>query len=828
MQLQSVQSVIDYMRSLDFFPNDITPDGKIHRFKRTNQSTKENAWYVGWQNPRLDSGEFYTVVVFGDWKTAERHIVKPSGLSRTESRMIDDQIKEKQEKLKKEVETFHSETAVEAGRRYLAATKVGVTPYMTRKSIPELYGCCIYLDRLQIPLRDVDGKIWNMQTVFPNGDKRYMTNGKTEGLFHVLGAPLELSSEVNLCEGISTATSIYQATGKTTVTCCSYTNLPKVAKALRARYPATSFTVCGDDDRKHEKGNPGREGASKAGMICDGAVVFPKFRADDTESSDFNDVHLKYGLEELKNQLLEQPMEQTSGFVPLGYDESTHFFFDTVSKDIVKANSFSPIQLYNIAPLDYWETRYPGHKGGADLNKAAHDLVRQSRLIGPFSSQRVRGTGVWMDDNRVVVNTGHSLIVGGKEISLVGLKSEFFYVQTVNRIPPLHHSPLALTEVMPLVKAISNLNWRQSDKNGNLKPAMLLLGWLVCARVAGALPVRPHVWLTGGKGTGKSTVMENIIANALGAGKIYAQGGSTEAGIRQSVKSDAQPILFDEFETNGQNRERIGSIIELFRQAWSASQGGILKGSASGLAVQYKMAFCALVSSIRVGLENDADISRFSVLELHKTDPKRWPEMQKHLALITNEFGERFFSRNVNQIPNILMNYEIFQPVLASQHGSRFGQQNGMLLSGAYTTCSDEPVTKEIAEKIVDSMNWDEEANEARETDEMDCLNHLLGQRIKFDGGEQWCENNVGGILDNRDGHGLRGLKDYGMMCDEAFFFVANKHSQLAKFFERTRWVDWKKSLQRLPGATPTSTVNFSGVRSRAVKIPLSTLNSAQ
>ena len=41
--------------------------------------------------------------------------------------------------------------------------------------------------RLLIPLRDGEGKLWNLQQIFPNGKKRFLKNGKVKGLFHNIG-----------------------------------------------------------------------------------------------------------------------------------------------------------------------------------------------------------------------------------------------------------------------------------------------------------------------------------------------------------------------------------------------------------------------------------------------------------------------------------------------------------------------------------------------------------------------------------------------------------------------------------------------------------------
>src|SRR3546814_8012987 len=76
-----------------------------------------------------------------------------------------------------------------------------------------------------------------------------------------------------------------------------------------------------------------------------------------------------------------------------------------------------------------------------------------------------------------------------------------------------------------------------------------LAGWIAIAVICGALNWRPHVWLTGSSGSGKSWLLDNVIRPLIGAIAVYCQSNSTEAGIRQTLATDARPVLFDEAES---------------------------------------------------------------------------------------------------------------------------------------------------------------------------------------------------------------------------------------------------------------------------------------
>lgn len=147
-------------------------------------------------------------------------------------------------------------------------------PYLTRKQVPN-YGCKINADgHLIVPLYDVDGVLWNVQRIAPDGFKPYLTGGRVTGLFHVLG---DLPQQGYLCiaEGYATAATVHLATGLPTVVTFQSGNIQPVATALHQRYPNLIMVYCADDDRA--TGDAGRIAAEKAMAITGGCIVLPDF-----------------------------------------------------------------------------------------------------------------------------------------------------------------------------------------------------------------------------------------------------------------------------------------------------------------------------------------------------------------------------------------------------------------------------------------------------------------------------------------------------------------------------------------------------------------------
>lgn len=812
-----MQDLISYMGNLGFNLSSPTLDGKIHRF-----GEKNNSWFIGWQNHSLRSGEVYIVAQFGNWRDGIEYNYRSQGvkLSREDNEAIQKQIASKKKIFEQEKLSNQIDGALKAEKFIASCSPGSLTPYLLKKQIDKPYGSLTKLEDVGeitiIPMVDAAGKIWNYQRIFPDGEKKFTYHCRVDGCFHVIGPPI--IDEAIICEGFATGASIFMALGIPTVVAFNSNNLPKVAVAIREAYPDARIIIAGDNDHKTED-NPGLKAAEAAAAKSGSSTIYPQ----GIEGTDFNDMHVEKGLDAVRESF-HSPDIQSSGFIPIGYLDNVYYFFSFITKDVISISTFADHQFYSLARREYWEALYQGGKGGIDWGRAKDALIDQCQKAGAFDVTRIRGTGVWLDEGRTVVNSGHELLVNNIPTSQAQLKSWYVYKQTSNRFPLLKSSPMTLKETSELVSLCSSLNWSEP------KQGYLLAGWLAIARIAGSLPVRPHIWLTGPAGSGKSTVMENLICNALGnrKGKLFVQGASTEAGIRQAMSCSSIPLIFDEFETTDQNsKDRISSIVQLLRQAWSLSSGGLLKGSGNGNAVNYNVGFSALVSSIRVNIQNDADKSRFTICELKNNQGQNdhWLKVQKKLLQINEDFGDRLFLRSINQIENILQSYKVFQKVIADKFTNRAGQQIGMLYAGLTSLMSDEPATEADAITMVGDFFKDMDDFDTDDTDEVQCLNHFLTYQLKYNGNDK----SIVSILHEAKANSALNtfLENHGIKVDDKYFYAAISSYAVKKIFEKTHWTRWQNSLKRLPGVI-TDKKYFSKRQQRCLAIPIQYLEGTQ
>ena len=274
-------------------PSKITIDGRLHRFSTNGRASDNSGWYVVYAND-LPAG------AFGDWrtglqstwcdksrdllteaeKTALRERVRAAHLAR-------DQAQAMSQNLAMEV----------AAHRWSSAGPVTAHPYLMGKGVRS-HGLRQQGRFLLVPVRDVNHQLCSLQTITPDGTKRFLSGCRTRGGYHSIG---KLEAPLVICEGYATGASIHEATQLPVAVAFNAGNLEQTASVLRTRYPDLPLILAADDDWL-TTGNPGLTAARNAALAVGGHVVkplFPPGRA--LTSTDFNDLHLASGLDVVRS-----------------------------------------------------------------------------------------------------------------------------------------------------------------------------------------------------------------------------------------------------------------------------------------------------------------------------------------------------------------------------------------------------------------------------------------------------------------------------------------------------------------------------------------------
>jgi hypothetical protein len=467
--------------------------------------------------------------------------------------------------------------------------------------------------------------------------------------------------------------------------------------------------------------------------------------------------------------------------------------------------------LLGLASMGFWGEQFPKYSKNGDLigikaNIAANSILEACRAKGPFDLSRVHGRGVWRERDKIVVNLGDPIPDG----------LEDHYV-CFSPLPNLGGEPPDGGDILDV---LSIFNWKKDED------VHLVLGWLKIAPICGALEWRPHLFLTGPKNTGKTTLVRGI-SGLLNPLVVSLDGQSTEAGIRQKLGPDSLPVVLDEFESDG-NRARMKNVIRLARSA-SSAEGAVARGTPEGRVLEFNIRTTFLFAAINPIPGSAADASRLVVTELlpHGGEKKARSDIERGISWM-QESGPAWCRKAIVDLPCVLetiTQLQKFMPPIDSRHALNMA----ILLSGAWVALKGKVPTDNEAKEWL-TMNdsiiiHHSEAHE--ENDAVACLNHLVGSDTR--------EGTIGELIhmaikhgdaDNDHTNAKNKLIAYGIRIEDRYVLIANQHPGLNREFRESKWFDgaWGSALSRLDGAEkPRNPVRFGdGVKVRCVRLPSS------
>ena len=535
-------------------------------------------------------------------------------------------------------------------------------------------------------------------------------------------------------------------------------------------------------------------------------------------------------------------------FTALGYDGDAYYYQPRSTGQVMRLSrsAHTGTNLVAMAPLEFWREFAGNERGGVDWINAAATLFTMctdgdERVYDPGI---IRGRGAWWDDRRSILHLGERMIVDGKSFSFrEPFASRYIYQRMSPLKGPADAKPLTDAEAFAICGLAERFNWDVPASG------LLLAGWVTLAPICGALRWRPHIWLTAAAGSGKSAILDRYVAPLLADMGLIVAGNTTEAGLRQTLRSDALPVVFDEAESNERaDQMRMQNILALARVASSESHATMLKGSPSGDVTRFNIRSMFMMSSIATALKQGADRSRFAQLTLrsHTDIPKderiaHWEALDRDLEThITHDIALRLIARTVALIPVIRKSVQVFSRIGAEHFDSqRLGDQYGTLLAGAWSLMSSQPPTDEEARNLIRQNNWDSYSQSTEIPDERRCMQCILQHQVRVEAEDKTYTRTLGELveiasnrscdLDVSASKASNTLGRHGLRVDveKSQLFVSNSAEALAAILKDTAWNhSWSTVLSRLKGATKTGAMRFkgAGTASRAVALQLDDL----
>ena len=288
--MQYFNEMLKVAREFGLLVEDIVSDNQIHRVATLAKPSKKNGWYI--VTPEICS------IYMGDWQTGHTQSWYPQrAVSSITKRDISEHLQHQQQ--------LRASKALEAIERarllYESGEVVSSHPYLKAKHIPPCEGLRCDSDNLLVPLFclvDAEPLVMNIQTIYPNGQKRFLKHVTTKGLCFPVGKISKNVDEVYICEGMATAITLHLATDHLVLAAMNAGNLYAIANNTRKRWPQAKIIIAGDDDwltQERTGSNPGKTKAIEAAHAVDGYTCFPPFTRDQKKMNltDWNDYLFK-------------------------------------------------------------------------------------------------------------------------------------------------------------------------------------------------------------------------------------------------------------------------------------------------------------------------------------------------------------------------------------------------------------------------------------------------------------------------------------------------------------------------------------------------------
>ncbi|MBZ0217343.1 MAG: hypothetical protein K8F25_12370 [Fimbriimonadaceae bacterium] len=512
----------------------------------------------------------------------------------------------------------------------------------------------------------------------------------------------------------------------------------------------------------------------------------------------------------------------TIGPIPLGYtSQGSYALLDQVREIIIQASSSQLLSyqfLLGLADSGFWCSRYGNEKGSFNCIGAGEDLIAACKRMGPFSPLKIRGRGVWIEGDRVIVNLGAEIPEDVEHTYLC-----------FDSLPIAENQEFDTGRLRDL---LAQFPWR------NPQDAVLFLGWLAIAPICGALSWRPHCFIYGPPNSGKSTIhgLASVLLSPL---RVAADGQSTEAGIRQVLGPDSLPIIIDEFETDQKNY-RLAGIIRLARSA-SSADSPVLRGTPEGNALQYSLRTMFLFSAVNVTGMSPADETRILLFELVQHDSNE--EVGKLIEAERAYFeglGPQWCGYMASHAAHINAAISIFKLAMPSID-SRHRQNMATLLAGAFVALEGRlPSIEEAGFWVQDYLPSVERHAIAHERDDAgECLSYLFAHMVREDRGLEfplghWLGSEskamTGGRPENHISDSMRIVASFDMRIilegDNQGLLIRNGSPAINRVFEGTKWANgaWQRALGQIEGAfSLPNPIYFPSTKkkSRCVGLPL-------
>lgn len=378
---------------------------------------------------------------------------------------------------------------------------------------------------------------------------------------------------------------------------------------------------------------------------------------------------------------------------------------------------------------------------------------------------------------------------------------------------------------------------------GGLSEADALLGWQGVAWLGAVPGFRPHISVSGGAGTGKTTLSR--LMQAVGS----ANGGElldtfTDAGIRNSLSGEARGLYLDEAEPSADGAGPVERVMEVLRRMSTGDGSSGRKGDIGGKSVNTSAIGAAYLASIFPVALGDAMATRMVEVRLRPLGKAKGGADEDLKAAIdwARETSPAFLSRAIREAGRFKADVAVMKTALGEAgQMPRGADLVAALAAGRRMLLFDQALTIETARDEVtlwSALIRGREETSAAQNPGQGCLSRIWainsGQHVRdrhLTIGEMVTEEM------QSVGFHEKVLKTFGLKVENGhaggerpgpWLIVSTNHPHLARQLAGTEYSNWRGVLEHLGDLGEAyaprhlgSAVRFGMHQSRAIAVPL-------
>lgn len=522
-------------------------------------------------------------------------------------------------------------------------------------------------------------------------------------------------------------------------------------------------------------------------------------------------------------------VDPEGGWVPMGYDNNGNYVVlsrKTGYLVILRAQdmNFKTLLVRLGREVRNFSTVYDNDLQCevTDPKVAAEAIAEACDRLGPFAFEKVRGPGMYLDGDDLIVNFGHQVAkVSGEVLALERQKNGTAY-QSGPSLGFSMETPCASPEeTQHLLRVFGSFNLKSQ------RDLMTVVGWYA-ATVYGAVAKNlPILAISAERGSGKSTLI-GFLSSQLGPRVVRRDGVPTVAQAIYELEHQPAPLILDEFEGRASKKAALDELAEIFRSGFDADGPKRITRVRGGKTVYFNAPSGVLVAGIGVPVFNDATETRTvhvcmgPLPEASRTGYEVLLDATKQQ--VAEEFGARIRRLLVARWNVMRDAMEAVRAMLIGiGHDARMTDTYTSMLAGYIALTHDSLPSAEQLKGLISQMGLNVVVlAKVVERDSDVCLQTILNRKVAIfwmvNGEKEKVHLTIRDLLTHVV-HGDAGsrellsrqLEEFGVrpMWDRSSgswkvaICASVHHEGMRRLMMRTDWAlgGWKDVLMRLPGA---------------------------